>query len=75
MKRIRSNRGGLYPTKCGKRAGYEDQYFEVECSYCKKMIKKSESRHTVPYYQNGQQIELQHFHWECWLDKRKKEQI
>ena len=60
MKRIRSNRRGLYPTGKPEKAGYEDLYFEVTCSGCGEIIQKSESNITT--HKKGI---IKKYHWDC----------
>lgn len=60
MKRICSNRGGLYPTGQPKRAGFKDKYHEDICHKCKKKILKSEGRITI--LKNGI---IKRYHWGC----------
>lgn len=61
MKRIRSNRGGLYPA-AKKQAGYKDQYYEYVCSECGGKILKKESNLCVP---EGGEIKRYHFMRVC----------
>ena len=70
MKRIRSNRGGLYPTSKPKRAGFEDKYYEVICHTCKKKILKSEGRITT--HKDGI---IKKFHWGCVPDMKKTYEV
>ena len=60
MKRIRSNRGGLYPTGKPKRAGYPDTHYDYICSKCGEKILKSESQMSIPYPGGTKR-----FHWDC----------
>ena len=55
--RIRLNKHGLYPTGGTKKTGHKDLYFESICVECKKVIKKSESKATIPGKGD--------FHWYC----------
>ncbi len=48
MKKIRSNRGGLYPTGESKKAGHPDSYYDKTCSGCGKVIPKEDSNITIP---------------------------
>lgn len=59
MKRIRANRGGLYPTE-PKRDGYKDFHYDYICSKCGKKILKQESQMSIPN-DDG----IKRYHWEC----------
>lgn len=60
MKRIRLNRGGLYPTGQPKKAGFKDTYFDHTCSGCGKIILKKESNITI--LSKGM---VKKYHWGC----------
>lgn len=62
LRRIRLNRGGLYPTGQPKQAGYKDAYFDKVCSGCGKKIPKKDSNITIPGEGD--------FCWDCKLGKR-----
>ncbi len=56
MRRVRLNRGNLYPT-VKKQAGHPDTHFEKTCSGCSKTILKKDSNITIP--------EKGDFCWDC----------
>lgn len=60
MKRVRSNRGGLYPTGKPKRVGFKDVYFDYTCSDCGEVILKKESQMSIP-----DKCGTKRFHWDC----------
>lgn len=66
MKRIRLNRGNLYPTGQPKQTGYKDTYFEDTCSECGQIIRKKESNMSVPS-KDG----IKKFDWDCGLKVNK----
>ncbi len=57
MKRIRSNRGGLYPSDKSVQAGHKSVNFEHICNKCKGKILKNDSEMTIPGKGD--------FHWDC----------
>lgn len=60
MKRIRSNRGNLYPTGKPVQAGYKDTAYDYICSKCGKIILKKESQMSIPS-EGG----TKRYHWDC----------
>lgn len=68
MKRIRANRGNLYPTGGTKRAGHPDKRYDYICSKCGKKILKQESQMSIPG-ESG----VKRYHWDCKPDVKERE--
>ena len=66
MRRVRSNRGGLFNTTTPKKAGFEDTHYDYICSKCGKIIKRKESQMSIPDVGG-----TKHYHWEYRMKERK----
>lgn len=60
MRRIRANRGNLYPTGKPKKVGFKDVHYDYVCSECDKKILKQESQMSIPC-EGG----TKRYHWDC----------
>lgn len=66
MRRIRSNKGNLYPSGEPKTAGHKDLHYDHVCFACKGMILKKESQMAIPEYDsNGIFLGTKYYHWRC----------
>ena len=62
MRRVRSNRGGLFNTTTPKKAGFEDTHYDYICYTCKKKILKGESNVCIPDYVEGVYVGKKVYH-------------
>lgn len=60
MRRIRSNRGNLFPTGQPKQAGHKDKYYTFICKKCEKVIFKKDSNIMIPG--------MGEFHLDCGME-------